>query len=194
MNNLIQGCKNKKHLDNSNSLNRLVDEYINEFGNCYQVEDQWWSDKELTWEKAIERAWKSRFANGKIHGHQRRVAHKLDEGLEITLVNKLQPKELNDFQTLYGWIKSIVDCVKGLGLTTTYDVSRRLGAWLGLEPYFVYLHTGAAIGAKKLGIQGEVVPLNSFPKEIQLLGAMHAENFLCIYKYQIPDNITVGKN
>jgi len=48
-----------------------------------------------------------------MHGHQRRVAHKLLDGLEITLVNKLQPKELKDFQTLYDWVKSVVDRVKG---------------------------------------------------------------------------------
>ena len=194
MNTLIKSCKKQKYCDKSKTLKILVDEYIYEFGNCYEIEDQWWGDKDLNWEQAIERAWKSRFANGKMHGHQCRVAHKLPDGLKITLVNKLQPKELKDFQTLYDWVKSVVDRVKGLGQTTAYDVARRLGVWLGLKPSYIYLHTGAAMGAKKLGIRGEAVPLNVFPKEIQSLGAMHAENFLCIYKHQIPDNITVGKD
>ncbi|AFZ51463.1 hypothetical protein [Dactylococcopsis salina] len=194
MNTLVQSCKSKKYCDESKILNILVDKYIHEFGNCYEIEDQWWGDKDLNWEQAIERAWKSRFANGKMHGHQCRVAHNSANGLEKTLVNKLQPKELNDFQTLYDWIKSVVGCINGLGRTTAYDVARRLGAWLGLKPSCVYLHAGAAMGAKKLGIRGEVVPLSVFPKEIQSLGTMHAENFLCIYKHQIPDNITVGED
>ena len=46
----------------------------------------------------------------------------------------------------------------------------------------VYLHAGAAEGAKKLGIEGDTVSLNDFPLEIQKLGATHAENFLCVYK------------
>ena len=50
----------------------------------------------------------------------------------------------------------------------------------------LYLHTGTAAGAKKFGVEGEIAPLSAFPKEIQALGATHAENFLCIYKDQIP--------
>ncbi|MGB5709562.1 MAG: hypothetical protein WBM44_01440 [Waterburya sp.] len=85
-------------------------------------------------------------------------------------------------KSIYSWIKSVTDRVKGLGVTTAYDVARRLGAWLSMQPTMVYLHAGAAEGAKKLGIEGEIVSLNDFSQEIQKLGATHAENFLCIYK------------
>jgi hypothetical protein len=188
MNTVFQNCKSKKHTFDRSSLQLLVDEYIHTYVDSYKIEDQWWGDKTLTWEEALERAWKSRFSNGKMHGHQRRVANKLSEGLEITLAEKRQPEDLKDFQSLYDWVKSVVSRVKGLGATTAYDVARRLGAWLGLEPSIVYLHAGTADGARKFGVEGEVAPLSEFPKEMQSLGATHAENFLCIYKDRLSNS------
>lgn len=96
--------------------------------------------------------------------------------------DRKQPEDFQDFQSLYCWIKSVTDSVSGLGATTAYDVARRLGVKLRLKPVDVYLHAGSAAGAKKFGIKGESAPLSKFPKEIQALGATHAENFLCIYK------------
>lgn len=185
MNTVLQSCKGKRQsLDNS-SLQLLVCEYLHQWGDSYEIEDQWWGDKKLTWEAAIARAWKSRLSDGKMHGHQRRVANKLPEGLEVALADRKQPEDFKDFQSLYAWVKSIVARVKGLGATTAYDVARRLGAWLRLEPSVVYLHAGTAAGARKFGIEGEAAPLGVFPEEIQSLGATHAENFLCIYKDQL---------
>lgn len=163
----------------------MVDEYLKEHGNSYDWEDKWWGDKNLTWSEALSRAWRSRFENGKMHGHQRRVAHKLKEGLKVSLSDNIQPNDFNDFHSVYKWVKSVTDRVKGLGATTAYDVARRLGVWIGMQPTMVYLHAGAAVGAKKLGMEGETVSLNDFPREIQKLGATHAENFLCIYKNRL---------
>lgn len=52
----------------------------------------------------------------------------------------------------------------------------------------VYLHAGTREGAKKLDIEGDVALLSDFPKEIQSLGATHAENFLCLYKNRLKPN------
>jgi len=181
----FQGCKNKKYISINNHIQSLVNEYIQSCINSYHIEDQWWGDKTLTWDKAIERAWKSRLPDGKMHGHQRRVANKLSEGLEVALADKVQPESFKDFQALHNWVQSIVRRVRGLGATTAYDVARRVGAWLGIKPVVVYLHAGTAIGARKFGVKAETAPLSAFPQEIQALGATHAENFLCIYKEQI---------
>jgi hypothetical protein len=179
---LISSCNSKKNDSKNRTLATMVDEYLEEHGNSYNWEDKWWGDKNLTWSEAIERAWRSLMENGKMHGHQRRVAHKLKEGLEVSLSDNIQPDDFNNFESIYSWVKSVTDRVKGLGVTTAYDVARRLGAWLNMQPKIVYLHAGAAEGAKKLGIEGETVSLNDYPIEIQKLGATHAENFLCIYK------------
>jgi hypothetical protein len=169
----------------SNNLDLLVSEYIDIYGDSYTNEDDWWRDEKLTWDEAIERAWISRLKNGKMHGHQRRVAKYLPDGITIALADQKHKEEFNSFNNLYVWIKSITDRIKGLGSTTAYDVARRLGVWLGLEPVFVYLHAGASVGATKFCIQGDIVSLSAFPKEIQCLSATHVENFLCIYKNHI---------
>jgi hypothetical protein len=194
MNSISQKCQSKKPFSSCNSkkkdsknstLATMVDEYLEEYGNCYQKEDQWWGDKTITWSEAVERAWRSRFENGKMHGHQRRVAGKLDLGLEACLNQNQQPDNFDDFHAVYSWVESITQKISGLGVTTAYDVARRLGAWLNMQPTMVYLHAGAVEGAKKLGIEGETVSLNDFPEEIQKLEATHAENFLCIYKNRL---------
>jgi hypothetical protein len=189
MNTAFQNCKSKKKPLARSTLQLLIDEYLHIWGDSYKLEDRWWGDKKtLTWEEAIVRAWKSRLSDKKMHNHQRRVANKLDEGLEVALADKKQPEDFEDFQSVYDWVQSIVTRIKGLGDTTAYDVARRLGAWLKLEPVAVYLHAGTAAGARKFGIEGKIASLSAFPKEVQLLGATHAENFLCIYKNQIPCN------
>jgi len=186
MNTVLQNCKGQKQPLDENSLQLLVDEYIHRWGDSYEIEDQWWGDKTLTWEEAIARAWKSRLSHGRMHGHQCRVANRLADGLAVALADGIQPESLKDFQSLHIWVKSVVDRVRGLGTTTAYDIARRLGAWLRLEPSKVYLHAGTAAGARKFGVEGEVAPLSAFPKELQSLGATHTENFLCIYKDRLP--------
>lgn len=179
----ISNCYSNKNHGKNNTLPILVTEYLTEYEDCYKNEDKWWGDKNITWSEAIERAWRSLGKNGKMYGHQYRVGKQLlGEGLKICLSRNKQSDSFNDFHAIYSWIKSITEPTDGLGLVTTYDVARRLGAWLGMQPKMVYLHGGAAKGAKKLGIRGEIISLNDFPQEIQKLGATHAENFLCIYK------------
>lgn len=64
-------------------------------------------------------------------------------------------------------------------------MAQRLGMWLNLAPDIVYLHGGTAEGAAVFKITGNTALLKAFPPEIQKLGAVHAENFLCIYKDRI---------
>lgn len=184
-----QSCNSKKQSLISDLLQIQVNQYTNKWGNSYNCEDRWWGDKKLTWEAALKRAWNSRLCDdickGKMHGHQRRVAHKLSEGLRVSLEPDIYRDNFNSFHDLYRWVESVGNRVNGIGPTTTYDVARRLGVWMGLVPEMVYLHAGTGKGAKKLGITGKVAPLSAFPKEIQGLGATHAENFLCIYKDRI---------
>ena len=147
MNKVLQNCQSKKQSVDKSSLQFLVDEYHRDWGNSYREEDRWWSAKELTWEKAIERAWDSILPHEKMHRHQWRVGKKLPEGLKIALADGKQPEDFRDFQSLYDWVKFVVDRVKGLRVTTAYDVARRLGAWLRLKPSVVYLHAGFAVVA-----------------------------------------------
>lgn len=176
--------KHKEQVIEVYDLGVLVEDYLRHYEDKYKSEERWWAES-LTWEKALERAWNSCRENGKMHSHQCHVAHKLPEGLRIALDANVRLDRFTDFHQLYIWVESITTDVKGLGDTTTYDVAQRLGVWMKMQPELVYLHAGAAKGAKKLGIKGESVPLSIFPNEIQRLGATHAERFLCKYKDQI---------
>ncbi len=210
--NEAQKCNIKKQNLIDDLLQIQVNEYTDKWGDSYNCEDKWWGDKKLTWEADLVRAWKSRLCNGifngKLHGHQCRVADKLPEGLRVSLNDNIQPESFNSFHDLYSWVESIATRVKGIGPTTTYDVARRLGVWRELKPEMVYLHAGAAKGAKRLGVignkvcphagaaggvkkLGRIALLSNFPKEIQELGATHAENFLCIYKDAIRTSVNV---
>nr|WP_317266230.1 hypothetical protein [Arthrospira sp. SH-MAG29] len=177
------------HSHNSNRANQnqptladWVNDYLTQKGTCYQDQSQWWGDRTLTWDAALERAWLSRFADGKMHPHQRRVSSKLAEGWNVSRQDCQQAQQFKTFAELHQWIESVTARVKGLGKTTAYDVAQRLGMWLNLEPDLVYLHTGTAEGAAVFNITGQTAFLSAFPPEIQKIGAPHAENFLCIYK------------
>jgi hypothetical protein len=84
MNEAYKTCKSKTRSLEKSNLKLLVDKYIDQYKDCYKQEDEWWAVKGLTWEESIEKAWKSRFADGKMHGQQYRVAHKLPMGLDIS--------------------------------------------------------------------------------------------------------------
>lgn len=178
----FSNCNSKKVDTRNSTLATMVAKYLKEYKNCYQKEDKWWADNTITWQEAIERAWRSLDKDGKVYCHQCLVAKRLSKGLEKFLSKNKQPDSFNDFHDVYSCIQSITESTYGLGATTAYDVARRLGAWLDMQPTMVYLHAGAAEGARKLGIKGKTAPLDDFPEEIQSLGATHAENFLCIYK------------
>ncbi|MCT7994932.1 hypothetical protein [Laspinema olomoucense] len=62
---------------NQLTLADWVNDYLGRFRTCYLAQTQWWGDRTLTWDAALERAWLSRFADGKMHPHQRRVSSKL---------------------------------------------------------------------------------------------------------------------
>jgi hypothetical protein len=179
-------CGHSRHSNmasqNQPTLADWVNDYLAHFGTCYQSQTQWWGDRTLTWDAALERAWLSRFADGKMHPHQRRVSSKLAEGLNLSRQDCQQAQQFKTFAELHHWIESVTAHVKGLGETTAYDVAQRLGMWLNLAPDLVYLHAGTAEGAAVFNLTGKTALLTAFPPEIQKIGATHAENFLCIYK------------
>ncbi len=167
------------------TLLELVEEYLQDWGDCYSNEAQWWGDRTLDWKSAQKRAWESCWANGKMHSHQCQLgAEKLKEGLRIALADNVQSDRFETFEQLYEWVESVTNQVFRLGELVTYDVALRLGMWLNLEPAAVYLHGGSREGAKKFNVdvKEKTATLSTFPPEIQKLGATHAENFLCIYK------------
>jgi len=74
--------------------------------------------------------------------------------------------------------------VDGLGELYAYDTALRIGSFIGTFPETVYLHAGARVGAKALGVDTKVksVELRSLPKPFHSLEPHQAEDVLCIYK------------
>jgi hypothetical protein len=72
-----------------------------------------------------------------------------------------------------------------IGPLAVYDITQRIGRYLGLEPEDVYLHRGTREGARALGLCGETVKKDQFPAAFQRLSAAEIEDCLCIFKDEL---------
>lgn len=81
---------------------------------------------------------------------------------------------------------------------TAYDVAHRICSVYGIEPEFIYLHTGTTEGAKNLGIDTrgkKYLDLKELPDWLtSSLGPADIENFLCIYKDDFNNSKLSRKN
>ena len=98
-----------------------------------------------------------------------------------------------------GSFEDLYDYVESLGITKgrllLYDLTRRIGACLGVYPKnFVYLQCGALAGATILHNKGYItlpnpcgfrVPTSVFASVFPGIDSMDIENILCIYKKQL---------
>lgn len=107
-----------------------------------------------------------------------------------------------NFEELYQWVKNAISDISGIGRLCVYDTALRLGWHVSsgrIAPQaYVYLHSGAALGASALKRLSELtgieyiatdvnpakmdrLPINAFYEPLRLLDANHLENFLCIF-------------
>lgn len=159
-------------------------------------------DNAVTLQSAVWLATDSIKADGKHHNHQVKVRKSArDELAEILLrrENKLAMRSCKTFHQLW----NVVDTVKpwGIGPLTVYDVATRIGAYLDLEPEYLYLHTGARAGLIALFdsyTHGGYMPayvktadyvlLDILPGHVrQKLTADEWEDFLCTYRTMFLD-------
>lgn len=102
-------------------------------------------------------------------------------------------RKLNDFDTLYNAVKKEADTFYGIGKLSTYDTATCIGFEQGVLPDKVYLHAGAAEGAKALGIRGSKAEKGQFVaicNAFEALEPAQIEDFLCIYKKQLQGKTT----
>lgn len=72
--------------------------------------------------------------------------------------------------------------MKGIADLTIYDITHRIGAYLGKGPRVVYLHRGTAEGARHLGFRGTTLDPKLLPTAFSKLTPAEIEDCLCIYK------------
>lgn len=123
--------------------------------------------------------------------HQRRLTNEvINKFWDYCKTKDLDPQNFSDFDALVDYVNN-GDKPKGFGPTCTYDFCLNYGYKYGLIPdKMVYIHTGPAESIKalkKMGIfkgvvKDDRIPLNSLPAEIQELGALYVEDFLCVLK------------
>jgi hypothetical protein len=122
---------------------------------------------------------------GKRFSHQRRIPpHVLQLSYTKLQQQTRRIKKTRNFEELYTIITEQLSPIKGAGLLYIYDTAFRIGAFLNLEPEFVYLHAGTRTGAKKLGLDcsGKYLTRQQLPPALRTIKPFEVEDILCIYK------------
>ena len=124
----------------------------------------------------------------KRFGHQCRITRAaLAKSAALIGAASAKLRACASFEELHEFLKNKVGAVGGIGELYLYDTTLRLGAYLGLSPKHVYMHTGTRIGARALGldVSRHAIPFEEFPPALQSLSASELEDFLCIYKARL---------
>ena len=135
----------------------------------------------------IEVAAKAIDEQNKIHSHQRRVGRvKLNLFAEQLKLTEPEISKVNNFDELLSIVKSVK--TERIADLAHYDTAARIGAYLGLFPDKIFLHSGTRVGAiNLLGSninKREYIQIDELPKEFLLhdLTASEFEDILCIFK------------
>jgi hypothetical protein len=163
-------------------LERLIDQYQRRFAQHRQAERQRFIGMpDLA--TAIREAALARRADGKCEAHQRRVGLARLEPFEKSLQAARQAiARCRAFDELHAIVERCR--TERVGPLAVYDAAVRIGAYLGMAPDKVYLHTGTRKGAKALGLetsQGCLDP-DQLPRPLHRLSPDEIEDFLCIFK------------
>lgn len=135
--------------------------------------------------ESISRAALAKDSREKRFKHQRRIPAKTLQAWAEALHRKSSQIQLcRTFEQLFKTIENECRKLWGIGELCVYDTALRIGAYLGLEPNEVFLHSGTRVGAKALGLDGarRTVPVGELPNALQQLKPREIEDCLCIYK------------
>jgi hypothetical protein len=122
----------------------------------------------------------------KRHDHQRRIPKNTLNIAETRLQDSADELRCaSSFDELHGLIDARIGGIQGIGELTVYDVAHRIGAYLKLQPDFVYLHAGTRSGARRFGLRGTKIDPRQLPDPFRKLSAGEIEDCLCIYRKQI---------
>lgn len=106
-------------------------------------------------------------------------------------------KSYKDFEEVYEYINNEYRPLKWVGDLNIYDLAKRIGYIVGIEPVKnVYACTGAQKGGERLLGRniGKKTPKIDFDPYFPTLSAMHIENILCIMKdFFIPGGIDISQ-
>lgn len=150
--------------------------------------DYLWYRKADNLRTAIEKAFKSENARGKVDSHQCRVGReRLAKAVKIALkhYDNISEKNFSNFDKIHQFVKSVADELKGFGRLAAYDVAVRIAKYQGCSISEVHLHAGVTKGASAMGFNvkdGDTISIDQFPAPFNQLDGDHLENILCLYK------------
>lgn len=181
---LISGgnCGSPRKGDGLYSLEGIARNYICQFRPGQRAESQYFA-RQPSLRRAVELASLSIAEDGKRHSHQRRIPERvLREAWSA--IQDLPLSRCRTFRDLFDQVNQAIRTIRGIGPLAIYDVSTRIGSFLGLEPKEVHLHAGTLDGARALGLacKQRVLPESAFPPEWKKLKPAEIEDCLCIYK------------
>lgn len=136
---------------------------------------------------AVQLAATARREDGSKHSHQWRIPNQVLKRFASRLhAIQKEIKRAQSFHSLWSLVRREGNQIKGIGELTVYDTAHRIGAFLGMEPDFIYLHAGTRMGAKALGlnVEGSYMVMSLVPVAFRRLKAHEIEDCLCIYKAQ----------
>ena len=134
--------------------------------------------------EVVRRAARAERPDGKRHDHQARIRRSALRRAERRL-RRLGLARVRSFADLHAILSKAIGSLPGIGELMVYDTSLRIGAGLGVEPKFVYLHAGTRRGARALGLRWSApyLRVSELPKQLRRrLRPREIEDVLCIYK------------
>lgn len=160
---------------------------------CAEEEYSWYKQADNL-EDAVKKAFLSINEKGEVEDHQARygIPKCLPLAAEIALEH-LDTQciiDFDNFKSIYQFVRSVKEKIKGFGELANYDVALRISQYLGIELHEVYLHAGTKEGfhALRLNIKNRgIIPVDKFPEPFNQLSGDHLENLLCMYKEVLAD-------
>ena len=139
-----------------------------------------------TYDEVLERAAYAKLPSGKRHPHQYRLKRSALRQVHRRL-KQFDLESCTSFHELFETIHEAILEISGIGELMIYDTAFRIGAYLGLEPEFVYLHAGTRTGAVALGHDRSAawIEVGNLPPAFRHLKPWEIEDCLCIYNQEI---------
>lgn len=169
------------------ALDALVTDYIENHRQAARRELRFF-EIQRSLDNAVQLAALAKGPPGKRFAHQRRIPARALESAAAILARAVEEmRKCTNFEELIQLIEHNVGHVPNIGELYIYDTALRIGAKLGIEPEYVYLHAGTRKGAQALRIdlEGKAVRPAELPPAFQRLKPREIEDCLCIHKEQL---------
>lgn len=163
------------------TLSEIVTDYIREHRDNTRAEMRFFEiQRDLT--QAIRKAALCVLPSGERHPHQRRIPRMLLQLVEARLQEvQAHLRRAENFDELHRVIAERIGSISGIGSLTVYDITHRIGAYIGKHPKRVYLHAGTRKGAMIFHITGDSFDPRILPRPFSRLQPYEIEDCLCIY-------------